>query len=204
MTICHDKKLIFIHIPKNAGTSVFDAMGALKEGKRPNDAFIGEYKMLYKEYWNNYTKFAIIRDPIDRFISSYKFAQMEESGWFSSKNTDGYEKHPWYDICSKLEINEYVSWLRETNQFGLLPQSLFLNDENGNISKEIDYIARFENITEDLKVIGLEIKKLNSSSIKDKNRIKLTDKSLRILYDLYKIDYDNFHFKKKNLLFQYK
>ena len=27
MTICHERKLIFIHIPKNAGTSIIKAMG---------------------------------------------------------------------------------------------------------------------------------------------------------------------------------
>ena len=27
MAICHERKLIFIHIPKNAGTSIIKAMG---------------------------------------------------------------------------------------------------------------------------------------------------------------------------------
>ena len=27
MTICHERKLIFVHIPKNAGTSIIKAMG---------------------------------------------------------------------------------------------------------------------------------------------------------------------------------
>ena len=83
MTICHERNLIFVHIPKNAGTSIIKAMATEVENIFM-DATIEEYKEHYKDYWDKYKKFTVIRDPIDRFISAYKFARMKESGWFSA------------------------------------------------------------------------------------------------------------------------
>ena len=73
MTICHERRLIFIHIPKNAGTSIIGSMGVENIFI---DKTIDEYKEHYVEYWDNYKKFTVIRDPIDRFISAYKCWRM--------------------------------------------------------------------------------------------------------------------------------
>ena len=48
MTINHEKKLIFIHIPKNAGSSIINEMG------RENmliDKTVEEYKEIYNKYF---------------------------------------------------------------------------------------------------------------------------------------------------------
>ena len=52
----------------------------------------------------------MVRDPIDRFISAYKFARMKESGWFSATGEEGLGKHPHYELCNELDINEYVTY----------------------------------------------------------------------------------------------
>ena len=89
MTICHKRKLIFIHIPKNAGTSIIKAMCPRPEREEVVfDKTIEEYKEYYGEYWDEYKKFTVIRDPIDRFISAYKYARMKESGWFLQQVKD--------------------------------------------------------------------------------------------------------------------
>lgn len=201
MTISHEKKLIFIHIPKNAGTSIIESMNC-----KDNffiDKHISEYKKYYKNYWNNYTKFTVIRDPVSRFISAYKFARMNESGWFSSTNQEGLKKHHHYDICNKLDINEYVEYIfknpQDLNRW-VVPQSWLIANEDNEI-KDIDYFVRYEFLSEDLKKISLtNIKKLNSSTINDKNLIKLTKKSKYLLSKIYDIDYKNFHYKKPTQL----
>jgi chondroitin 4-sulfotransferase 11 len=108
MTINHEKKLIFIHIPKNAGTSIIKAMGV---ENLYMDKTIKEYKEHYGDYWNEYKKFTVVREPIDRFISAYKFARMDESGWFSATGEEGLEKHHHYELCNEMNINEYISHL---------------------------------------------------------------------------------------------
>ena len=200
MTICHKRKLIFVHIPKNAGTSIIKAMGV---ENLYIDKTIKEYKNYYRDYWNNYKKFTSIRDPIDRFISAYKFARMKESGWFSVTGEEGLGKHHHYDLCNSMDINEYTSYIyknpKEFNRW-IIPQTFIISNQD-NI--EIDYFVRYENLHEDLKKIGINnIEKLNSSKIKDDKLIQLTKKSKNMLYEIYDIDYRNFSYSKdlKNIL----
>jgi hypothetical protein len=195
MTINHEKKLIFIHIPKNAGTSVIKSMGV---ENLYMDKTIEEYKKHYEDYWNSYTKFTVIRDPMDRFISAYKFARMKESGWFSATGEEGLKKHHQYEICNSLNINEYISYLyknpKEFNRW-TIPQTVILENENKEI--EIDYFVRYENLLDDLQKIGIhKIEKLNSSKIDDVNCILVQKKSKQKIYEIYDIDYQKFNYKK--------
>lgn len=201
MTICHERKLIFIHIPKNAGTSIMKAMGIENIFM---DKTIEEYKENYDEYWDKYKKFTVVRDPVDRFVSAYKFARMKESGWFSATGEEGLEKHKHYDLCNEMDINEYTTYLfKNSKQFNRwnVPQTFIISNKNNEI--EIDYYVRFENLQEDLSKIGIEnIQKLNSSKIEDDKVIQLSKKSKMKLYEIYDIDYYNFNYKKE-LLFNY-
>lgn len=201
MTINHENKLIFVHIPKNAGTSIIKSMGVENIFI---DKPIDEYKNYYKKYWSEYKKFAVVREPIDRFISAYKFSRMEESGWFSSTGKENLQKHVHYEICNSMDINEYVLYLyKNPKEFTrwTLPQTFFVSDKNEKI--EIDYFVRYENLLEDLRQVGLtRIERLNISKINDENLIQLTKKSKKMLYEIYDIDYSNFSYCKemKNIL----
>jgi chondroitin 4-sulfotransferase 11 len=203
MTINHEKKLIFIHIPKNAGTSIIKALGV---ENLCMDKTIEQYKEHYGDYWNEYKKFTVVREPIDRFISAYKFARMDESGWFSATGEEGLEKHHHYELCNEMNINEYISYLyKNPEKFNrwISPQTFIISNKNG--EKEIDYYVRYENLLEDLQKIGIDkIEKLNSSKIKDEQVIELTKKSKNILYEIYDIDYQNFSYiKDTKQLFSY-
>jgi len=203
MTINHEKKLIFIHIPKNAGTSIIKAMGVENLFM---DKTIKEYKEHYEDYWNEYKKFTVVREPIDRFISAYKFARMDESGWFSATGEEGLEKHHHYELCNEMNINEYISYLyKNPEKFNrwIVPQTFVISNENG--EREIDYYVRYENLLEDLQKIGIgKIEKLNSSKIKDEKTIELTKKSKNMLYQIYDIDYKNFaYIKDTQQMFSY-
>ena len=192
--ISHKKKLIFIHIPKNAGTSIIKAIGEDKI----IDKSIEQYKEHYKKYWNDYKKFTVVRDPIDRFVSAYKFARMGESELFSLVGRKGLEKHPHYDFCNSMCINEYVSFIYNNPKkinYWIIPQTFFILNKNKKI--EIDYIARYENLLEDLKKIGIDnIQKLNASEIDNDNLIQLTKRSKQLLHEIYDIDYQNFSYSK--------
>jgi len=195
MTINHNKKLIFVHIPKNAGTSIIKAMGVENIYM---DKSIEEYKEHYKDYWNTYTKFAAVRDPIDRFISAYKFARMKESGWFSATGEEGLEKHCHYELCNSANIDQYVAYIygnpKKINRW-VVPQSWIITDQEGKI--EIDYFVRYENLLEDLKKIGIDkIEKLNISKIDDEKWVQLSVLSKQKLHIIYNIDYKNFNYKK--------
>lgn len=191
MTINHEKKLIFIHIPKNAGTSIIKAMGI---ENLYMDKTIEEYKEHYQDYWNKYKKFTVVREPIDRFISAYKFARMDESGWFSATGQEGLEKHQHYELCNQMDINEYTKYIyNNPEQFNrwIIPQTFIISNKNNKL--EIDYYVRYENLLEDLKKIGInKIETLNKSKIYDTSKIILNENSIKKLYEIYEIDYKNF------------
>jgi len=200
MTINHEKKLIFVHIPKNAGTSIIKAMGV---ENLYMDKTIEEYKEHYHEYWNEYTKFTVVRDPIDRFISAYKFARMKESGWFSATGEEGLEKHEHYELCNELDINGYVKCVYDKKVYNrwIAPQTFHILNKKNQL--EIDYYVRYENLLEDLQKIGInKIQKLNSSKIDNDKVIQLTRKSKNMLYEIYEVDYLNFNYTKNIFSYQ--
>jgi hypothetical protein len=203
MTINHEKKLIFIHIPKNAGTSIIKAMEC--EKNYFIDKSIEEYKERYQDYWDTYIKFTVIRNPICRFISAYKFARMNESGWFSITGQEGLEKHIHYELCNSMNINEYVEYIfnnpKEFNRW-IIPQTFIISNKDKKI--EIDYFVKYENLLKDLKNIGIDtIKILNKSKIDDISKIILNKNSIKKLHKIYEIDYKNFYSEKFKKTFNY-
>ena len=207
MTINHEKKLIFIHIPKTAGTSIYKSLGVKNisyQNKFLGHKRIENYKEQYKKYWDAYLKFTVVRNPIDRFISAYKYNKMKESFWHSI-NSEKLPKNEHYEICNSLSINEYVSYLfknSRNHKLHTLPQMWFIENKHKKI--EVDYIVKYENLNEDLKKIGVNLtEKLNVSTINDVNSILLTRKSKELLYRMYEVDYNFFYPNKNEKTFSY-
>jgi len=166
MAICHQRKLIFIHIPKNAGTSIHSLFDTNPKDYLPDQKW-DKYKDHFGEYWDTYTKFTIIRNPISRFISFYKY-------WKMNENFD-------YDI------NEFIDKLDEIKTPIKNPQSWFICNSNNVM---VDVIIRYENLYEDLKKIKINhIPHLNSSEIQDTSLTDLSKTSIDRLYQLYKEDF---------------
>jgi hypothetical protein len=99
------EKLIFIHIPKTAGTSI---------------------KKLLLNY-NKYKKFTIVRNPYDRIVSSYFFLQkMNIKNFFQTIEFNEWIKNPCKHPCKLLPgLTKYLL---------LAPQYLWI-DETVNILK---------------------------------------------------------------------
>ncbi|WP_293882184.1 sulfotransferase family 2 domain-containing protein [Sphingomonas sp.] len=62
---------IFVHIPKTAGTSILAALGA--EPVFDTHAPARAYARAYPEFYRRAYKFAFVRNPWDRFASSFHF-----------------------------------------------------------------------------------------------------------------------------------
>ena len=65
--IIDEENLIFVHIPKNAGTSIcryFNYLATYHET-------IYDFKETFPDKYNSYKKFAIVRNPYDRMVSWY-------------------------------------------------------------------------------------------------------------------------------------
>ena len=78
MYINHEKKFIFVHIPKTAGSSIHiffkDFFNILdRSDPLPEIHHKSFSSILNEDYsYRNYFKFAVIRNPYDRFLSAYR------------------------------------------------------------------------------------------------------------------------------------
>jgi hypothetical protein len=185
-------KLEFIHIPKTAGTSVedFGLENNIKWG-RYNKKYLNEnYKLCSNWHSPNFkykkNNFTIIRNPYDRIISEYFYRKTKVPfiNWLNN-------------IIKKFKVNKYVF------DCHLLPQSEYVYDKNGN--KKIEHIIYMDqNMLNNLDILfkkynlNLDIKKFPKKNVSNKifSKYELDQKTLDKIYNFYKIDFDNFGFKR--------
>jgi hypothetical protein len=186
MQIDHNKKLIFVQIPKNASSSICNYFGG------PNqfvyDKKWTEYQIHFQEYWNDYTKFAVVRNPIDKFISAYKFIRSGNYDILQINN----------DLTLNSDINEFLNFV-ENNLENIVtpilkPQHYFICDDNDIIM--VDKVIRYENLEVELESIGITgLEILNQSTIEDENLIVLSQDSIDKLNILYQKDFEIFSYQ---------
>lgn len=201
--INYDKKFIFVHIPKTAGTSLRIALNM-----PPFDHFTAQY--FYDNYnfeFRRFFKFAFVRNPLSRFISLYNYVRMEENYYHSSKfpsNSLG-GKHPFYDICHQKSIEHFIEYMVDPSNALIFQNSQFLPQSNwfnlnGEFGTEFyDFVGNYENILEDIKLlsqlinVNIQLPHLNQS-IKKFEKSQLSNKSQALLQDYYAKDYELFNY----------
>jgi hypothetical protein len=217
--ISHQYKCIFIHIPKTAGTSIEKQLGHFQELKRgvqdhrsiseiepvslmdltktcislDSSKFILQIKKKikdkranFKQCYHTYFKFSFIRNPWARVYSWYKNVMRDEH----HKRRFGID-----DNCT------FKDFLRKhMDQTELNPQLFWLLDKKGNMP--LDFIGRFENLTNDFNYvadkIGLKNKTLpklvvgsgqHYSKFYDDQMIDIISKKYRDEIKLFKFEY---------------
>lgn len=163
--ISRERNFVFIHVPKNAGTSICKLLNL----NLSRHYTLREYKqILGSKQYHAFYSFAVVRNPFSRFLSLYNYARLEESYYHSAINPERaiYGKHMDYDLLKEASVAEAAEYLKE----GLLvhnpphrqwnAQCFWLKDEDQKV--DVDFIARFENIQDDIKeimsAIGLQEK----------------------------------------------
>jgi hypothetical protein len=190
----HQKKILFIHIPKNAGTSISKSFNM--------DFFHYPYTyyetILTKEQLETYYKFTIVRNPWDRIVSCYSYATMLYSHFHSPNKTTLYDIHPDYKLLKNKTFLECVKLLKTDPQKFKhecwFPQSYWITDSSKNII--VDKIFKFENINElSEKFNNLQIPKINSSNRNEDFKSYYTEESMNLIHDIYKQDIITFNYK---------
>ena len=134
--INHQKKFIFIHIPKTAGSSIIDALFPKFRGKW------GSYKghFLPNEYeldiWKNYFSFCVIRNPWDRMVSLYHY-------WCDGKDVSNQRGISFKEFCLSFPTSISHSYYHKRRQVEFI-------DRDG---IRVDAILKFENLEEDFQSI---------------------------------------------------
>lgn len=188
MPIAHDRKIVFIHIPKTGGTSIsshfFDfedektikydkdcllsSMISIGDGKyrRASHCTAQEIRNLHPEVFESYQKITVVRNPFDKIVSEYyHFLQMAHNIPMIGHVKD----MTFSDFVSRLydkfdEIQELQTLKREDYYIHVVPQVHFLKID-GKISDQIK-VYRFENFREIRDQLGIT-RKLNVNCLKD-------------------------------------
>jgi chondroitin 4-sulfotransferase 11 len=194
--------ILFIHIPKTAGTSIFKM---LNMPENHGHIIWEKYEKLDKDLFNRSFKFAIVRNPWDKFVSCYEYAKMDKSYWHSSDGNAIDGKHKDYDITNKYNFNDFVKYLSDIKE-SYLPlkginwtyQFQYICDSNFEIKMNVVY--RFEHL--DYMVSDLNkrfntdfdlphINKSNNNGYKK----YYNDNSIEFINKIYKKDIELFHYK---------
>lgn len=200
--IDHVHKCIFIHMPFTGGTSIEHWLMGKDYwyiNKEEKHLTANQAKEKYREYWDSYFKFSLVRHPYTRCVSALKDAQygvFENNGYLDLST---YLKM--YGFPMIVEHDHRFVSLSELSTNGMNEYSVYSNF----IGDEIDKIYRFEeghiNIQKDLaKKLDIKnirpIKKLMSSSYKP----KISDYSEVDI--VYAYDFDKFGYKKSPNFFK--
>lgn len=185
LPISNSHKLIFIHIAKNAGTSTEKSLNMKVSGHHP----FSFYKDKYPSEWATYKKFAIIRNPWDRFVSSYEYSRMPESYWHSMKGRARYGPHPDYEKTRTMSIKDCAEALLKDRKFlkhhGWLSQLSYIHDGQQIV---VDELIRFENIESEIfSKLGFTIPYMNKSKRSD-YKSYYTQEAMHLVSELYKED----------------
>ena len=97
-----ERKCIFIHIPKNAGTSIEYCLAPKLAKPRSQHATSLELREMWKSMFQKLYKFAIYRDPVSRLVSAFSY--LYEGG--NGQATDMY----WSRVLRKYDsFDNFVS-----------------------------------------------------------------------------------------------
>lgn len=152
--ILKDKKIVFVHIPKTAGQSVTDfllrntkksftlnlpKMGlvenldlSIKGPQNHHHMFLDEYVDLgyvNKDDLKNYFKFCVLRNPFDKFISSFYYKRL----------------HKKYSYITFLEEVYPTLNTRDDVYRHFCPQTNYINSSYGKIDKFFILDENFNN-----------------------------------------------------------
>ena len=195
MPINFDSKKVFVHIPKNAGTSITKCWpGFVLEGHHDINYYKNELKFDFK----NFETFCVIRDPIDRFISNFNYAKAKNSFWHSIDKNSIHGKHPDYDKLLHLTLDECARLLiTNPSTFGIhwVPQVNWIQS-NGKII--VQKVFNFENVEEEIfNNYGIKIETLNKI---EKKETTMSGETKKLIESFYQKDYKFINHIRENIL----
>ena len=208
MLMSRERKFIFIHIYKNAGTSIVAALKpfveegclqqfanlALKKVNIPSPFFDSQpfhshitasemIDALGKELFDSYFSFAFVRNPWDWQVSLYKY-MLKDANHFQ------------HELVKNLgSFEEYIHWRCEND---VRYQKDYIYSNKNELL--IDFVGRYENIDADFEKIcthigiSASLPKLNVSNIQPYQEF-YTDKTRDLVRRIFKpdielLDYD--------------
>ncbi len=181
------RRCIFFHIPKTGGIAISESV---LDGFHTNHRIYRRCMLADPVSVARYWKFCILRDPIDRFVSAYRFLS---AGGINAQDRAFRDSHAgaFSDFETFLAAFEKSETMRSYVHFR--PQAAFVCDASG--AMRMDFAGRFENlpaafgrISEKLGV-SAQLRHLNRTP-DDAGRPEMPAGAADFLREIYRADYD--------------
>jgi len=174
MLFSDSRKVLFVHIQKTGGETVAGILAKYAPDIRRLGAKheFGRFgKMKLGSAWNDYFKFAFVRNPWDRLVSWYSMIRRATritwlDALLSSRKRSHLQQRTsnplwryFYENCSsfeefiknctgQVEVEEGALYSFAYNQLD------YLEDGNGSIL--VDFVGKFENFSEDMRMLAMK------------------------------------------------
>tara|TARA_Y100000389_G_C17419498_1_gene495833 strand:- start:922 stop:1557 length:636 start_codon:yes stop_codon:yes gene_type:complete len=142
-----------------------------------------DYKNYFKEDYDNYYKFALVRNPFDWQVSMFNYMNLKKD-------------HRQHDTIKNMSFDEYIEWrcFKDLNF-----QSDYVTDENNNII--VDYIGKYENFDDEIKTIekslGFKLKVPYINKTNHRHYSKYYNKhTVELITKYFEIDFKNFDYQE--------
>jgi len=164
-----DINTIFVHIPKNAGTSIistladycsYNDLSPPMHPMRKHEPILSYYNGINRQTFLKANKFAVIRNPLSRIVSWYSYLK---DFWGDEDRLVELKQFPCYSGSCKEKFlsTDFNSWVNELTNYSdnsscsdnncpfhiTAPQHLFLIDRVGKVM--VSSILRYEKLNED-------------------------------------------------------
>ena len=153
MDVIPRTNIVFIHIPKTAGLSIRKAFRIKTNGSHHSLNTPQDLEYLTGDY----IRFCVVRNPLERFVSAYKYHSMQ-----SQRQPTSFRKQFEENPELRTDINSFVDFLRANFEnpakasIHFARQSRFIRHGRPHI------ILRQENLSSDIQIIAkLAAKRFN-------------------------------------------
>ncbi len=185
------RKVIFVHIPKAAGTAVRIALGEPEAGRQHLPWWV--YQQASPKKFEEFYKFAFVRHPLDRALSGYWYLKSGGNRMGDLSVANYLQKYRSFD---EFVDGEFLNGHMIYHPI-FRPQSWYLCDWKGDV--RVDYVGKFESIDADFNNVARELglKKFTGLPVINKSSVnpeKIAVSTKNIIADLYKDDFDVFEY----------
>ena len=177
---------LFIHIPKNGGTSIKQSLYV----SDPGHATIRFYELVAPEMLERAASFAIIRDPVDRFLSGYDFL-MNGGGSDVTIQSAAYRR-----LAHIRSIDDFLTYLESIRGNWFLvdtfarPQWWYVTDNAGNLRVKTLWLLGDQNAAIDAHLLRLGVPGLKHANKTQRISHCLSAVQLRRLEHIYEPDFE--------------
>ncbi|MBN2103889.1 sulfotransferase family 2 domain-containing protein [bacterium] len=222
--VSHKYKCIFIHIPKNAGTSIESALGHLdlyrgvREGQDhrtlrmieqpfPTSHIFSSKDNIYEALRRVYHQNRTLKNPLNKLVVTreqynhyFKFTFVRNPwaraySWYENVMRDDIHKKR-YHIKQQLSLNEF---LRIFSGKGMLkPQMYWIRNFSGLIP--LDFIGRFETLDEGFKKV---CEAIHQPQLRLPHKNKGTTEDYREHYDKHSVNIIKRIYREEIEMFEY-